>query len=186
MSDETLGQTLAQSEAQVDGLAAAMENLNAVAGKFGSTLTSAFARGIVSGKSFEDVLRGVGQKLIDIALNAALKPAQNLIGSLFSGLMGSVGGMFGGVKAFADGGVVAAPTYFPMSGGAGLMGEAGPEAIIPLARGADGKLGVRAGGGASAVVNVHITTPDAESFRRSEAQLTASLARAVARGRRGL
>jgi lambda family phage tail tape measure protein len=48
------------------------------------------------------------------------------------------------VQAFAYGGVVSSPTNFGMSGGRlGLMGEAGPEAILPLHRGPDGKLGVR-------------------------------------------
>jgi phage-related minor tail protein len=59
---------------------------------------------------------------------------------------------------------------------------------MPLARGPDGRLGVRAAGaGAGPVqVTVNIATPDAESFRRSEAQVAAALARAVARGQRGL
>ena len=93
----------------------------------------------------------------------------------------------GRVTPFASGGVVAAPTYFPMAGGTGLMGEAGPEAIMPLTRGADGRLGVAAGGGARPVsVNVTIATPDPGAFRRSEAQVSASLARAVARGQRAL
>jgi phage-related minor tail protein len=90
------------------------------------------------------------------------------------------------VRPFAAGGVVAAPTYFPMRDGLGLMGEAGPEAILPLKRGSDGRLGVATGSQASAPVTIHIATPDLESFRRSEAQVAAGLARAVARGRRGL
>ena len=53
----------------------------------------------------------------------------------------------GRVMPFARGGVVTAPTQFPMRGGTGLMGEAGPEAILPLSRGADGSLGVRSQGG---------------------------------------
>ena len=60
------------------------------------------------------------------------------------------GGVFQGgsqVQAFANGGVVGGPTFFPMSGGkTGLMGEAGPEAIMPLKRGKNGKLGVEASG----------------------------------------
>ena len=52
------------------------------------------------------------------------------------------------VTAYANGGIVGSPTYFPMSGGrTGLMGEAGPEAIMPLKRGKNGKLGVQAEGG---------------------------------------
>jgi phage-related minor tail protein len=72
------------------------------------------------------------------------------------------GGAFSGgsqVKAFANGGIVGSPTYFPMSGGqTGLMGEAGPEAIMPLKRGANGKLGVEVQGGSGGVtVNNYFT-----------------------------
>jgi phage-related minor tail protein len=67
----------------------------------------------------------------------------------------------------------------------GLMGERGAEAILPLSRGSDGRLGVAAAASAQSV-NVTINAADAESFRRSEAQVSAALARAVARGRRGL
>jgi phage-related minor tail protein len=168
----------------VDELRGAMEGLNRVTDQFGRTLTGAFARGIVSGKSFGDVLRGIGQRFVDMALSAAMKPAGSLLNGLFSGLSGSIGGALGGIRPFADGGIVGAPTYFPMSREIGLMGEAGPEAVMPLARGADGKLGVRGGGGV--MVNVAISTPDAQSFRRSEAQVAATLAKAVARGQRSL
>ncbi|MEA2938972.1 MAG: hypothetical protein QOC56_2476, partial [Alphaproteobacteria bacterium] len=86
------------------------------------------------------------------------------------------------------GGVLGAPTYFPLSpGGVGLAGEAGPEAILPLARGSDGRLGVAANGGAPAAnVTIHIATADAESFRRSETYIAGQIARAVARGQRSL
>jgi phage-related minor tail protein len=61
----------------------------------------------------------------------------------------------GSVVPFAKGGVVSSPMLFPMSGGqTGLMGEAGPEAIMPLKRGKDGKLGVAAGG-SSTQVNIY-------------------------------
>jgi len=63
----------------------------------------------------------------------------------------------GSIQAYANGGVVGGPTYFPMAGGkTGLMGEAGPEAIMPLKRGANGKLGVQAEGGRSGdVININ-------------------------------
>tara|TARA_R110002020_G_scaffold474099_2_gene704499 strand:- start:3247 stop:5562 length:2316 start_codon:yes stop_codon:yes gene_type:complete len=64
----------------------------------------------------------------------------------------------GNVVPFAKGGVVSSPTTFGMTGNrTGLMGEAGPEAIIPLSRGSDGSLGVRAdgmGGGGGSVVQI--------------------------------
>ena len=54
----------------------------------------------------------------------------------------------GSVQAFATGTVIDTPTYFPMSGNkTGLMGEAGPEAIMPLTRDSSGSLGVRVSGG---------------------------------------
>jgi phage-related minor tail protein len=72
-----------------------------------------------------------------------------------------------------------------IGGGVGLAGEAGPEAIMPLKRGPDGRLGV-AGAGGGNVITVQIATPDAESFRRSETYITGQIARAVARGQRSL
>ena len=68
------------------------------------------------------------------------------------------GGAFSGgsqIQAYANGGVVGGPTMFPMAGGkTGLMGEAGPEAIMPLKRGANGKLGVQMEGGGGDTINV--------------------------------
>jgi len=67
------------------------------------------------------------------------------------------------------------------------MGEAGPEAIMPLARGPDGKLGVRGGGGGRPVnVVMNISTPDAQSFRRSQSQIAAQMGRVLGSGQRNL
>jgi lambda family phage tail tape measure protein len=95
------------------------------------------------------------------------------------------GGVPGHVVPFAGGGVVSTPSYFPMAGGVGLVGEAGAEAILPLRRAADGRLGVAASGGGPAInVVFNVTAQDAASFRKSEAQITGMLARAVSRGAR--
>jgi lambda family phage tail tape measure protein len=97
------------------------------------------------------------------------------------------GGAFaqGRVMPFAKGGVVAQATAFPMRGATGLMGEAGPEAIMPLARGADGRLGVQAAGSARPVtVVMNITTPDVQGFQRSQTQIAAQAQRMLARGQR--
>ena len=65
------------------------------------------------------------------------------------------------------------------------MGERGAEAIMPLARGPNGQLGIAAQGATRpTTINVTIRANDAESFRRSESQVAGALARAVARGQR--
>jgi phage-related minor tail protein len=69
----------------------------------------------------------------------------------------------------------------------GLMGERGAEAILPLSRGPNGQLGIAAQSARAPVsVTVNISAADADSFRKSEAQITSALARAVARGQRSL
>ncbi len=67
-----------------------------------------------------------------------------------------------GIHAFAKGGIVNSPTLFPYSKGTGLMGEAGPEAIVPLTRTSKGELGVKATGGGNVVVNVEVVRGDTE------------------------
>ena len=79
------------------------------------------------------------------------------IGPTTTGAPMALGGAWlNGVQKFATGGIVASPTLFGTRNGAGLMGEAGPEAIMPLTRGANGELGVKAEGvgSSSVVVNV--------------------------------
>jgi phage-related minor tail protein len=85
---------------------------------------------------------------------------------------------------FAKGGVVSSPTTFPMRGATGLMGEAGPEAIMPLARGPDGSLGVRGAGGGAVTVNMNIASPDVAGFQRSRGQIATQMARALGRSQR--
>ena len=159
---------------------------------FGADLTGALAGAAVSGRALEDVLRRVALSLAGSALQVGLQPLKNLAGSFFSGVFSGIGGLFGfakgGVVPFVSGGVVSAPTYFPLGGNVGLMGEAGAEAVLPLARGSDGRLGVAAAANGGAPVNTvfNVTTPDVPSFRKSEAQVTGMLARAVRRGARTL
>ncbi|WP_299937044.1 phage tail tape measure protein [uncultured Nitratireductor sp.] len=168
---------------------AALGDLEKLADGFGRQLTGALKSAVVSGKSFEDVLRNIGMNLASMALSQALQPLAALGSSLFSSVLGGIMPFAkGGVVPFANGGVVSSPTYFPMGGNVGLMGEAGAEAILPLQRGADGRLGVAAGGGGGAATSIifNVSTPDAGSFRKSEAQITGMLTRAVSRGARTL
>ena len=166
----------------------ALANLEKLSESFGSQIAGALKSAAVSGREFDDVLRRIGLNLAGMALEQGLKPLQSLAGSLFSSLLGGLLPFAkGGVVPFASGGVVSAPTYFPVAGGVGLMGEVGAEAILPLRRGADGSLGVAAGGGGASVnVVFNVTAQDAASFRKSEAQITGMLARAVSRGSRTL
>ncbi|MCJ2033279.1 phage tail tape measure protein [Methylobacterium sp. J-068] len=176
-----------------------LETLDRLAQKFGQSLSKALNVNVGAGRQLDSVLGTLTTKLSNVAIKAALSPVKAGITRLVNGLINpgagseatafARGGILsqGRVRPFAAGGVVAAPTYFPMRDGLGLMGEAGPEAILPLTRGSDGRLGVAAGGArSSGPVTINIATPDVASFRRSEAQVAASLARAVARGRRGL
>ncbi len=190
MSDTS---NLAQGTPDLAAMDTLLKDMRKSSDAMGRSLTSAFSRGIVEGRKLEDVLKSVGQSLATSALKSALKPVETGISSLFSSGFQSLFSAFTPsataappVQPFADGGVIATPTYFPMGRSMGLMGERGAEAIMPLSRGPDGKLGVRGGGGGGRPISVqvNITTPDADSFRRSEAQVGAALARAAARGQR--
>lgn len=160
-----------------------------------SGLRKAFDGVVFGSDSMADALRKVASSLISATYNAAMKPVTSHFGSLLSqgvgGLMGKLlpfadGAPFsqGRVMPFANGGVVSAATPFGMRGGMGLMGEAGPEAIMPLARGPDGKLGVRSGGGSATNVVFNISTPDVAGFKRSQNQIAAQMSRALGRGNR--
>jgi phage-related minor tail protein len=183
-------------ELELNGADRALDELTQKADAFGGALSGALKSATVEGRNLDDVLRTLGARMVGIALDAGMKPLEQLMSNSIAGLTGSLGrllpfargGVPGRINAFADGGVVGGPSYFPMPGGdVGLIGEAGAEAILPLSRGADGRLGVASGGATQTVqVTFNVTTPDAQSFAKSEAQVTAMLARAVGRGRRGL
>jgi phage-related minor tail protein len=133
-----------------------------------SSLDKAARTGQLSVKSMVDAMiadlsRLAFDKLVAQPITGFL---QNAIGGLLN---------FGGGRA----------TGGPVSGAqAYVVGEHGPELFVPAGAGQINPLGsARAG---AATINFNITTPDAESFRRSETQVTAMLARAVARGQRGL
>lgn len=195
MADDPVDSALAGADlgALMDTLSSQTRSLEISTNGFARAITQAFKSAVVGGKQFDEVLKSLALRLSDLSLKAALKPLESGITSginqLFSSLFGtSLTAATGAVKPFAAGGVIGTPTYFPLnSGGVGLAGEAGPEAILPLTRGADGRLGVATAGRAgAATINVQIATPDVESFRRSEVYLTGQIARAVARGQRGL
>ncbi|PRY90147.1 lambda family phage tail tape measure protein [Donghicola tyrosinivorans] len=159
-------------------------------------LRSAVDAVVLDGARLSDALGNMGQSILRNAYSSAVKPVTDHFGGLLASGIGSWmqgippfanGGAFtqGRVMPFANGGVVSQPTTFPMRGATGLMGEAGPEAIMPLTRGADGRLGVQAqGGGQPVQVVMNISTPDAQGFRRSQSQIAAEMGRAIGRGQR--
>ena len=191
--DETLTVAI---EADTTGFETALKSLERQASSFGTTLTGALKGAMVSGRSLEDTLRAIGQNFsrerAECRSRAVAEFAERLclagVLRIFrrAALPFAQGGVVGADAMFAGGGVLAAPAYFPLwrrSDRIGRRSRAGGDPA--LSRGPDGRLGVAAGeGGAPVMVNVTINTPDANSFRKSEAQVSAALARAVARGRR--
>lgn len=129
--------------------------------------------------AIEDLLESLAkmafQQAVTIPMGNALG---SIMGSVFGGISGSAMGNLisgGHIVPFGAGGITQGPELFPMAyGTAGLRGEQGPEWIIPVARGLNGELGIKAEGAGTKVVNVvyNITTPDVGGFKRSQRQLT--------------
>lgn len=128
------------SATAVESFDAMEESMGAMTSGLENELVRAAQEGEFSFRKMADAIIG---DLVRIAVRASITApimagfgiTPNAKGNVFSG---------GEIQAFANGGVVNGPTLFPMAKGMGLMGEAGPEAIMPLSRGADGKLGVKA------------------------------------------
>ena len=179
-----------------DSLVFTTQEVGALTAGFSGGLRNAFDGLVFDGMKLSDALKGVAKSMAETVFNTAIKPVQNAFGGLLANGVNTLlsnampfakGGAFtqGQVMPFAKGGVVSQPTNFAMRGGTGLMGEAGPEAIMPLARGADGRLGVATSGNARPITIVmNISTPDVQNFQRSQSQIAAQAIRALARGQR--
>ncbi|BBE72048.1 phage tail tape measure protein [Oharaeibacter diazotrophicus] len=164
--------------AALDGRLAAS---TAAADRFGSALTGALRAAVVEGKALDEVFQKLLLQLSDAALAAALKPLSSLLSGLAGSALGGLGGLFsGGAAAGASAlsslvaescGTVAAPAWFPE---------------VPTAAGSTDANAPAAGAAGAVAVTFNVRTPDAASFRASEAQVGRMLARAVGRGRRGL
>ncbi|MCB1362873.1 MAG: phage tail tape measure protein [Rhodobacteraceae bacterium] len=178
-----------------ESLAATGQDVATLERGFSRGLRRAFDGVVFDGMRLSDALESVARSMIQTTYSAAIRPVTEHFGGMLAQGVGNLvqgvlpfadGGGFaqGRVMPFASGGVVSGPVSFPMRGGIGLMGEAGPEAIMPLARGADGKLGVRGGGGGTVNVVMNISTPDVAGFSRSRGQIAAQMGRALQRGAR--
>ena len=162
-TEEKQNQVLQGMKAALDDYQAKAED---VAGAVKSAMTNALqgmedalVDFVMTGKlAFNDLARSIIADITRIAIRSAIiSPLTNWFEGIFK--LNADGNAYknGEVQKFAYGGsIVNRPTMFPMKNGMGLMGEAGAEAIMPLKRGSDGKLGVTAQGGGGNVVNVSV------------------------------
>lgn len=172
---------LQNAQAELDKVNKSLEDngikIEGVAKNISSTISSGLINALRTGGSAFDVfsnlattaLQKILDKLIEISIitpliNALTGGTGGGIGSIFSGFLklfaNANGNVFqnGNVVPFANGGVVNKPTIFPMAnGGTGLMGEAGAEAVMPLRRMSNGRLGVESesNGQKGQVVNIY-------------------------------
>tara|TARA_B100001057_G_scaffold176274_1_gene176977 strand:- start:529 stop:2610 length:2082 start_codon:yes stop_codon:yes gene_type:complete len=154
----------------------AKQTQDAVAGAF-KGMEDALVKFVLTGKlNFSDLARSIISDLARITVRAALLnilspfPFFNKVTGVNA--KGNVYDAGNKISKFAYGGIISKPTIFPMQDGAGLMGEAGPEAIMPLKRGANGKLGVQASGGVgNIVVNVDASGSSVEGNSQQSAEL---------------
>ena len=178
------------------GISAAQGSIKDLDRSLSGSLKSAMRSAVFEGEKLSGVLSSLAESMVMKTFNQSIDPVTDALSGVItnsvSGLVGSLlpfakGGVIsqGKVQAIAKGGVVNGPTTFPMQSGTGLMGEAGPEAIMPLARGADGRLGVH-GAVQPVQVTMNVTTPDAAGFQKSKSQIAAGLSRALQAGRRNL
>ena len=146
----------------------------------GGYLESGFMSMIDGTKSVAEAFRSMAADILKhlykvLVVQTLIRNIGGAIGGNFGaalstyGLTNANGNAFnnGNIIPYANGGVVGSPTLFSMSGGkTGLMGEAGPEAILPLKRGPNGKLGVESSGG-SVIVNqtINVSTGVAQTVR---------------------
>ena len=150
-----------------------IKSMGDLAGNLGSSFASAFqgmadqlTEFVTTGKAnFREfavsVLRDISRMIIQYAIFNAVKGILNAFNPAAAAaplVQAANGRVFAqnGIQAFARGGIVNKPTVFPFANGIGLMGEAGPEAIMPLRRGRDGNLGVMSSGGGTTNVVVNV------------------------------
>lgn len=166
-----------------------MEKLDAIAKSIGDSFSNAFLDIITGAEDASDALENLYKQVVRLILQQTIaEPISGFFGSLFKGLIPTPsynGNVFnsGRIQPFANGGLLSSPGYFTMADGRpASFAERGPEAIMPLERGSDGKLGVRSSGGGGNRIVFNINTPDADSFRLAKRQILADYRKAL-RGR---
>ena len=157
-----------------------------LANSIGSSFETALMSIVDGTKSVEDAFRTMAIEVIKelyrvLVVQKMVNAAKMAFGFADGGVIHN-----GSVVPYASGGVVGGPTYFPMSGGrTGLMGEAGPEAIMPLKRGKGGKLGVEVSGDTKPTVihqNFNFAANGDESVKRMIAQAAPQIAKMTEKG----
>lgn len=163
------------------------EQMADMVGNTFDTLGNTLGDFVATGKAnFRDMTVSILQDLSKIFIRMAM---MRLVSSFAggSGMFANGGAFDNGLQFFASGGVftnqvVSRPTMFAHGGGFGVMGEAGPEAIMPLTRAPNGKLGVAAQGGSGVQNNVNISVSisqagSAESDSKADSEQGRRIAR---------
>ncbi len=167
---------------EIEALAASQRRYNLELGtagqlgqQFGRTLSTAFVGLAVQGKSFGDVLSTLALSLSRLALGAAFKPLESALGGAFQSLLAA--------PSPFSGASIATPAALAMSSSAPLTGATSFDTASAFAQ---SNVASAASSRAMPAIVLNVTTPDADSFRRSETQVAAVLARAVSLGQRNL
>ena len=147
-------------------------------------MEDALVKFVMTGKlNFSDLARSIIADITRMFVRFAIvQPLFHSItgGRFLNNANGNVIDAGNKITAYARGGIVKKPTLFPMANGMGLMGEAGPEAIMPLKRGANGKLGVQSSGGVgNIVVNVDASGSSVEGDSARSQEFGRALAAAI-------
>jgi len=141
-----------------DSIKSVQESMADVVVKGIKGMEDALVKFVETGKlNFSDLARSIIADMARIAIQQTItKPLTNFFEGIFKKNANGNAFVDGQIQKYAYGGIVNKPTMFPMRNGMGLMGEAGAEAILPLRRGANGKLGVESSGGGSTIINVSV------------------------------
>ena len=99
---------------ELTGVSTQLTQINTLADSVSRSITNAFRSAVSDGKSLNGVLTSIAESFSQIALKAALQPVSNLISGFIGNLFTAIDPTLGGVKAFAKGGVISSPGYFPL------------------------------------------------------------------------